>query len=106
VEIHEGLYVVENWNSCVEFIFYGRKMEFHTNDPERQELSALCLHLLQNTLILVNTVMVERVLKETGLLQRMGPDDRRAITPLFTIGTNPYGAFQLDLAKPSFLEAA
>jgi len=106
VEIHEGLNVVENWNSCVEFIFYGRKMEFHTNDPERQELSALCLHLLQNTLILVNTVMVERVLKETGLLQRMGPDDRRAITPLFTIGTNPYGAFQLDLAKPSFLEAA
>jgi len=106
LEIHEGLNVVENWNSCVEFIFYGRKMEFHTNDPERQELAALCLHLLQNTLILVNTVMVERVLNEHDLLQRMGDDDRRGITPLFTSGTNPYGAFDLDLHKPSFLEAA
>ncbi len=106
VEIHEGLNVVENWNSCVEFIFFGRKMEIHTNDPERQELAVLCLQLLQNALILVNTVMVERVLEDDEMLQRLEPDDRRAITPLFTSNVNPYGAFELDLDKASFLEAA
>ncbi len=30
-EIHEGLNVVENWNSANNFIFYGERGEFATN---------------------------------------------------------------------------
>lgn len=105
-ETQGALNVSENWNGCNEFIHFGRKTEIQTNDPEIQELGILSLHLLQNALILVNTLMVERVLKEDGLLERMGPEDYRAITPLFTSNVNPYGDFVLDLDKPSFLEVA
>jgi TnpA family transposase len=100
-EIHAGLNVVENWNGIVEFIFYGRKTELQTNDPNLQELAVLCLQLLQNAVILANTVMVERVLELDGLLAQLRPGDR--ISPLFTLHINPYGGFELDFSKPSFL---
>ena len=70
-----------------------------------QELTILCLHLLQNALILVNTLTVERVLYEEGFINRMEPEDLHALTPLFTVNINPYGYFSLDLNKPSILEA-
>jgi TnpA family transposase len=44
-EIHEGLNVVENWNSANGFIFSGKSGEIATNRHEEQEASAL--HLLQ-----------------------------------------------------------
>jgi TnpA family transposase len=103
-EVQEGLNVVENWNGTVDFVRFGGKAEFQTNDPELQELSMLCLHLLQNAIVLSNTVMLERVLERDGLLARMEPEDYRALTPLFTAHINPYGEFDLDLAKPSFLD--
>jgi TnpA family transposase len=103
VEVHDALNVIENWNSCINFIFYGRKTEVQTNDPVLQELAVLCVHLLQNALILANTLMAERVMEEGRLLDRMEPEDLRALTPLFTSNVNPYGIFALDLSKPSFL---
>lgn len=106
MEIHDALNIIENWNSSNAFICYGRKSEIQTNDPEMQELSILCIHLLQNALILVNTVMVENVLHQDGLLSRMKQEDFQALTPLFTMNINPYGYFALDFDKPSILEAA
>ena len=35
-----------------------------TNRQEDQELSMLCLHLLQVSLVYVNTLMIQRVLAE------------------------------------------
>ena len=61
------------------------------------------LHLLQNAMVLANTLMVEKVL-DPSLFEQMEPDDLRALTPLFTSSINPYGEFELDLEKPSFLE--
>jgi TnpA family transposase len=106
VEIHEGLNIVENWNSSNTFICYGRKSKIQTNDPEMQELTVLCLHLLQNALILVNTIMVERILFDNDICNRMHHEDYHALTPLFTVNINPYGYFSLDFDKPSILEAA
>lgn len=105
-EVHAGLNVVENWNSCNDFVSFGRKADIPTNDPVAQELAVLCQHLLQNALILANTIMVERVLEEHALLERMEPEDFQALTPLFTLNVNPYGDFELDLSKPSFLEVS
>ena len=48
MEIHEGLNVVENWNSANGFIYYGKGGEISTNRIEDQEISILSLHLLQN----------------------------------------------------------
>ena len=63
-EIHEGLQVVENWNSANGFILYGKGGEFASNRREDQELSMLSLHLLQISLVYVNTLMIQQVLGE------------------------------------------
>jgi len=37
-EIHEGLQVIENWNSANDFILYGKGGEFASNKLENQEI--------------------------------------------------------------------
>jgi TnpA family transposase len=54
-EIHEGLNVVENWNAANGFIHYGKGGEFASNRLDDQEISMLALHLLQISLVYVNT---------------------------------------------------
>ena len=50
--------VVENWNSTNEFICYGRQGELATNSRQQQEASTLSLQLLQNCLMLINTILI------------------------------------------------
>lgn len=102
--IHQGRNIAESWNSTVDFICYGGKSEIQTNDPAVQELTVLCLHLLQNALVLVNTLMLERVLYDGDYIRRVHAVDLDAMTPLFTSNVNPYGDIRLDINKPSFLE--
>lgn len=96
-EIHEGLNVVENWNSANDFILYGRGGEIATNRVEDQEATVLSLHLLQNCLVYINTLMIQRVLAELIWAERMGPAERRGLTPLTWGHVNPYGLFRLDM---------
>ena len=105
-EVHEGLNVVENWNATNDFICYGRQGELTTNSREQQEVVTLSLQLLQNCLMLVNTILVERTIEQEGLWDRLSAEDLRALTPLFHGHINPYGQFTLDLARPSFLGVA
>jgi len=100
-EIHEGLNVVESWNGANDFILYGRGGEIATNRLEDQEATMLALHLLQNCMVYVNTLMLQRVLGEPIWLERMGTNERRAMTPLFWGHVNPYGTFQLDMSPPA-----
>ena len=58
-EIHEGLQVVENWNSANALIFYGKDGELTGADRESQEISMLCLHLLQSALVHLNTLLLQ-----------------------------------------------
>lgn len=98
-EIHEVLNVVENWNSANSFIFYGKGGEIQTNQLEDQEIAVLSLHLLQNCLVLINTLIIQEVLLENDkkLLKRLEPEDYRALTPLIYSHVNPYGTFQLNM---------
>lgn len=52
-EIHEGLQVVENWNSANADLFYGKNGGLTGVDKEHQEVSMLALHLLQSALVFV-----------------------------------------------------
>jgi TnpA family transposase len=97
-EIHEGLNVIENWNSANGFIFYGRGGEFATNRPEQQEVAMLCLHLTQLALEFVNVLMLQRLLAAPDWADQMAPADWRGLTPLLYHHVTPYGAFALDLA--------
>ena len=96
-EIHAGLNVVERWNSVNGFIFYGKNSEFSSNRLEEQELSVLALHLLQSSLVYINTLMIQDVLSENYWFSLMQKDDFIAITPLLYKYLNPYGKFTLDM---------
>ncbi len=103
-EIHEGLNVVEQWNSTNGFILYGKSGEFATNQREEQVSIMLSLHLLQVSLVYINTLMLQQVLEEPIWSQRLTSDDRRALTPLIYGHVNPYGTFRLDLSERLAIE--
>ncbi len=96
-EVNDGLNVVEHWNSANDFIFFARRGEFSSNRREDQELSMLSLHLLQNCMVYVNTLMVQQVLARPAWKGRLTPRDLHALTPLFWGHVNPYGRFDLDM---------
>ena len=103
-EIHEGLNVIETWNGANDFILYGKGGEFATNRLEDAEVSMLCLHLLQVSLVYVNTLMLQSVLQEPEWQARLTVVDLRALTPLKWQHINPYGTFALNMAERLSLE--
>ena len=106
-EIHEGLNVVETWNSANGFVFFGKGGEIATNRLEDQEIAVLALHLLQNCLVYVNTRMLQSVLAEPTWAARMTAEDHRALSPLGHAHINPYGRFEVDLeSRLNFAAAA
>jgi TnpA family transposase len=98
-EIHEGLNVIENWNSANGFILFGKGGEFATNSLEEQEVIMLCLHLLQISLVYINTLMIQQVLRGAEWQNVLTAEDLRALTPLFYSHVNPYGTFNLNMEK-------
>lgn len=96
-EINAGLNVVENWNSANSFIFYGKGGEVATNRLEDQELAILSLHLLQISLVYINTLMIQQVLSQPQWMKLMTKLDLRTLSPLIWLHINPYGTFNLDM---------
>lgn len=104
-EIQEGLNVIENWNSANDFILFGKGGEFATNNIEEQETIMLALHLLQISLVYINTLMIQQVLSETEWQTELTKEDRRALTPLFYTHVNPYGTFNLNMEERLIIDS-
>lgn len=98
-QINAGLNVVENWNSANDFVYYGKGGEIASNCRDDQEMSMLCLHLLQTCISYVNTFFIEDLLQDEHWEKQLGEEDYRALTALFYSHINPYGTFDLDLTK-------
>lgn len=98
-QINAGLNVVENWNSANDFVFYGKSSEIKSNYRDDQEISMLCLHLLQTCIVYINTLLVEDLLQHSHWLNKLSKEDYRALTALFYLHINPYGTFELDFTK-------
>ena len=96
-EINEGLNVIEQWNSANDFIFFARRGEMVSNRREDHEISMLALHLLQNCMVYINTLMLQQVLAQPSWSGKLTPRDLRALTPLIWEHVNPYGRFELDM---------
>jgi TnpA family transposase len=97
-EINEGLNVAESWNRANSVIFFGKGGDIATNRRDEQELSVLCLRVLQSALVYVNTLMLQDVLAEPEWEAKLTPEDRRGLTPLFWTHVAPYGEVRLDMA--------
>ncbi len=98
-EIQIGLNVIERWNGVNSFIYFGKGGEISSNRFEEQEVSALSLHLLQSSMVYVNTLMIQKVLEESTWIERMTKRDFGALSPLPHSHINPYGKFDLDMSQ-------
>ena len=98
--------MVEQWNGANDSIYFGRSGEMTSNRLEHQELSMLCLHLLQISLVYVNTLMIQNILTNPKWIKQMQAEDWRALTPLIWLHINPYGVFLLDMDARLQLDAA
>jgi TnpA family transposase len=94
-EIHEGLNTIERWNGANDFVYFARRGEMTSNRREDHEISMLSLHLLQNCMVYVNTLMLQQVLAQPQWQGQLTATDLRALTPLTWV--NPYGRFELDM---------
>lgn len=104
-EIHEGLNVVENWNSANGFVFFGKGGEIASNRVADQEISAHVLHLLQVSLVYVNTRMIQSMLADSAWMGTLSERDCRGLSPLIHLHINSYGRFEVDLTKRINFEA-
>ena len=96
-EINEGLNVVEQWNGATDFVFFARRGEMTSNRREDHEVSMLALHLIQNCMVYINTLMIQKVLAQPNWHGKFTPRDYAALTPLIWEHVNPYGRFDLDM---------
>jgi len=105
-ETSSGLNVVENYNGVNDYIHFGKRGELASNRREEQELSMLCLQILQSSLAFINTLMIQDTLAEPEWAGVLGDADRRGLTPLFHANMTPYGEVQLRMDRRLHLTAA
>jgi len=74
------------------------------NRHEDHEISMLSLHLIQNCMVYVNTLMIQKVLSQPHWQGKMTTRDYAALTPLIWEHVNPYGRFELDMNSRLALE--
>ena len=98
-ETTAALNVVENYNGVNDYIRFGKSGQLSSNRREEQELSMLCLHILQSCLGFINTLMIQDILAGPQWADVLGDADRRGLTPLFTSNMTPYGDIQLDTTR-------
>jgi TnpA family transposase len=55
---------LESWNRANAIIFYGKSGDLATNRRDEQEMSVLCLRILQAAMVYVNTLMLQDILAD------------------------------------------
>ena len=95
--------MAEAWNFGNSVIFFGKGGDIPGNRRDEQELSVLCLRVLQASIAHLNTLMIQDVLGE-GLVE-LSADDQRGLTPLFWSNIAPYGEVKLDMDRRLTLRA-
>jgi hypothetical protein len=100
------LRTAENWNSANDKIYYGREGVITGDDREHAEVSMLALHLLQSSLVFINTQLLQAVRRDPAWAGKLTEEDRRGLSPLFCSHVNPYGRFRLDMDTRLDLTAA
>jgi hypothetical protein len=57
----------------------------------------LAMHLLQSSLVLVNTLIIQQILAEPAWARRLTERDKTALDALIWAHINPYGTFHIDM---------
>lgn len=96
-EINQGLNVVESWNRGSEIIFFGNGGDIPSNRRDEQELSVLCLRVLQAAMVYINTLMIQHELTTPAWSDALTVEDKRGLTPLIWAHVSPYGEIRLNM---------
>lgn len=96
-EVNSRLNVVESWNGANAQIFYGKASDIASNRRDEQEMSVLCLHIVQAAMVYINTLMIQDVLAEPEWAALFGPADYRGLTPLIWAHVVMRGEFKLNM---------
>ena len=75
----------------------SRSSPFQALPARTRRWVCLLLHLLQISLVYINTCMIQQVLAEPTWQGRLPLTDLRALTPLKWLYVNPYGTFILHM---------
>ena len=86
-------------------IFYGKGGDLATNRRDEQELSVLCLRVLQAALVYVNTLMVQDVLAEPEWADAAHRRRPARSHPAVLDPRLPYGEVKLDMTSRLTLSA-
>ncbi|WP_309248866.1 Tn3 family transposase [Streptomyces sp. MNP-20] len=99
--------MVEGWNDVNDVIFFGKSGELSSNHRDQHEPAIGSLHVLQASLVYINTLMIQDALAEPQWADVLTPEDRRGLNPLFTTHMTPYGEVKLNMSsRLSLSEAA
>ncbi|MEU6413250.1 Tn3 family transposase [Microbispora sp. NPDC046933] len=93
----------ESWNAGNSITYFGKGGDIPGNRRDEQELSVLCLRVLQAAVVYLNTLVIQDVLDE-GLVA-LSADDQRGLTPLFWSNIAPYGEVRLNMNNRLALSA-
>ncbi|WP_027943616.1 Tn3 family transposase [Amycolatopsis taiwanensis] len=77
--------------------FYGKAGDIASNRRDEQEMSVLCLHIVQAAMVYINTLMIQDVLAEPEWAAALGPVDYRGLTPLMWAHVAMHGEFKLNM---------
>ena len=80
-------------------IFYGKNGDLAANRRDEQEMSVLCLRILQAALVYVNTLMLQDILADPDWEDALTAEDERGLTPLFWSHVLPYGEVKLNMSS-------
>jgi hypothetical protein len=80
-DISAALNVAESWNAGNAVLHYGKGGDIPGNRRDEQELTVLCLRVLQASVSYLNTLLIQDVLADGDL--KLAAEDQWAITPLF-----------------------
>ncbi|MGI8413723.1 MAG: Tn3 family transposase [Solirubrobacteraceae bacterium] len=90
-DTESALNIVEHWNGANDIICFGKRGEIATNQRDEQELVVICLHILQASLVYINTLMIQDLLADPEWAAILTDEDRRGLTPLFWLHMLPWG---------------
>lgn len=87
-------------------IFYGKAGDIASNRRDEQEMSVLCLHIVQAAMVHINTLMIQNVLRDPEWSAALSKTDYRALTPLFWAHAAMHGEFKLNMRTRMTIDSA
>jgi Tn3 transposase DDE domain len=67
---------------ATDFVSFARRGEMVSNRPEDHEISMLALHLIQNCMVYINTLMIQKVLAQPHWQGRLTPREHEGFGTL------------------------